>query len=132
MFFPRFSTRSLLALMGIAAVGFFVLGMAVDGYVLAGAMSAVIVAGVVVAGVHATLFALVWALSQALVRIETQRGGTDDPFAKEAYPLPVPSLAQRLGQGTVAPMNDTPQPGQEGNVRDGAVDDSTVDDKSHD
>jgi hypothetical protein len=127
MFFPRFSTRSLLALTVVAAAGFFVLGMAVDGNVLAGAASAVIVAGVVVAIIHAVLFALVWALSQGLVRLESRRGGTDDPFAKEAYPLPVPSLAQRLGLAAAVPSNDTPQSGDEDSTRNSAATDLSHD-----
>ena len=109
MFFPRFSTWSLLVLTGIAAAGFFVLGMAVEGYVWAGAASAVIVAGCVLALVHAALFAVVWALSQFLSRRQPQPGVGSDPFAQEPYPLAAPSLAARMGQDSASPFSNTPQ-----------------------
>jgi hypothetical protein len=113
--------------MGIAAVGFFVLGMAADGVVWAGAASAVIVAGVVVAVIHATLFALVWTLSQGLVHLPSQRATVDDPFAKQAYPLPVPSLSERMGHAAALKRDDTPKPGCDDSTRDSADDDGLHD-----
>jgi hypothetical protein len=109
MFFPRFSTRTLLALMGVAAAAFFVLGMAYQGYVWAAAASVVILATCVAAVVHAMLFALVWLLSQ----LPSLRGAPadigSDPFAKQPYPLPMPSLAQRMGDVTPAPRSGSRQ-----------------------
>jgi hypothetical protein len=138
MFFPRFTTRSLLALTGIAAAGFFVLGMAVEGYVWAGAASVVIVATCIAAAIHATLFALVWALSQALTLLKSQPATGGDPFAKQAYPLPVPSLAERLGQAAASPfsaaspIDNAPQNGSDGATPDDAIGDAETNDQPHD